>query len=179
MKFRTNLILLLFFPVFADAQHLPDSLRNAYVNAPDDITQYNIGKYLYDYYEESNIDSAFYYAQQCLQLARKNNEVLAEAYYMDNTAYQLIGLGKYAEALQYVLDVFKIVEDPKNERQSSWQLFSRPYHGSNRLLLLAYTHHMFAIIMRETQNTEQEILHYKEARKRAIEIVRNDENVAV
>ncbi len=170
MKFRTNLILLLFFPVFADAQHLPDSLRNAYVNTPDDITQYNIGKSLYDYYEESNIDSAFYYAQQCLQLARKNNEVLAEAYYMDNTAYQLIGLGKYAEALQYVLDVFKIVEDPKNERQSSWQLFSRPYHGSNRLLLLAYTHHMFAIIMRETQNTEQEILHYKEARKIAIEI---------
>ncbi|HRI26352.1 MAG TPA: ATP-binding protein, partial [Ferruginibacter sp.] len=119
---------------------------------------------------ESNKDSALYYAQQCLILARRNDETLAEAYYMDNTAYQLIGLGRYAEALQYVLDVFKIVEDPENERQSTWILFSQPFNGSNRRLLLAYTHHMFAILMRETQNINQEMFHYHEARRIAIEI---------
>ncbi|WP_158638302.1 ATP-binding protein [Panacibacter ginsenosidivorans] len=163
-------IALILLPVFVNAQHLPDSLRSAYLTATSDSAQYNTGKYLYDYYEESNKDSALYYAQQCLTLARRNDEILAEAYYMDNTAYQLIGLGKYAEALQYVLDVFKIVEDPKKERQASWILFSRPFNGSNRLLLLAYTHHMFAILMRETQNTGQEIFHYQEARRIAIEI---------
>ena len=107
MKFRTNLLLLLFFPVFADAQHLPDSLRNVYVNAPDDITQYNIGKSLYDYYERIQHRFCLLLCTTVFTVARKNNEVLAEAYYMDNTAYQLIGLGKYAEALQYVLDVFQ------------------------------------------------------------------------
>ena len=70
-------------------------------------------KYLYDYYEELNKDSAFYYAQQCLQLAKRNNEILAEAIYMDNTAYQLIGMGKYAEALQYVLDVLRLLRTLK------------------------------------------------------------------
>ncbi len=157
-------------PLFVSAQHLPDSLRTAHVHAGNDSARYMTSKYLYDYYEELNKDSAFYYAQQCLQLAKRNNEILAEAIYMDNTAYQLIGMGKYAEALQYVLDVFKIVEDPKNERLNSWMLFSRPFNGSNRLLVLSYTHHMFAILMRETQNTEQEIFHYKEARRIASEI---------
>ncbi len=166
----TKLLVLLCLPVFLNAQHLPDSLRTAYLNATSDAERYNVGKPLYDYYEESNKDSALYYAEQSLLLARRNGEKLAEAYFMDNTAYQLIGLGKYADALQYVLDVFKIVEDPKNERPLSWKLFSYPFNGSNRLLLLAYTHHMFAILMRETQNTEQEIIHYKEARRIALEI---------
>jgi len=154
----------------AGARHLPDSLRSAYLTANSDSAQYRTGKYLYDYYEESNKDSALYYAQQCLMLARRNNKLLAEAYYMDNTAYQLIGMGKYAEALQYVLDVFKIVENPKIEKQEGWILFSQPFKGSNRLLLKAYTNHMFAILMRETQNTGQEIFHYKEARRIALEI---------
>ena len=169
MKWIIRIVLIL-LPVWVNAQHLPDSLRNVYTIAGSDSARFVNSKYLYDYYEESNKDSALYYAQQCLQLATKNNEILAKAYYLDNTAYQLIGMGKYAEALQYVLDVFKIVEDPGNERQKSWVLFSQPFSGSNRLLLLAYTHHMFAILMRETQNTEQEIFHYSEARRIAMEI---------
>jgi two-component system, NtrC family, sensor kinase len=170
MKLLAKILLLLFLPAFVHAQYSIDSLRNAYLNAASDSARYTAGKYVYDYYEESNKDSALYYAQQSLLLAQKNKEILAEAYYMDNTAYQLIGLGKYAEALRYVLEAFNIAEDPKNERQSTWILFSLPFKGSNRLLLLAYTHHMFAILMRETQNTEQELFHYKEARRIASEI---------
>jgi len=170
MKIWAKLLLFLFFPVLGYAQDTPDSLRKAFLNAPEDSSRYITGKKLYDYYEETNKDSALHYAQQCLVLARSNHQKLAAAYYMDNTAYQLIGLGKYAEALQQVLDVFKIVEDATNEQQSGWILFSLPFNGSKRLLLLAYTHHMFAILMRETQNIEQEIFHYKEARRIALEI---------
>jgi signal transduction histidine kinase len=170
MKYWAKLLLFLFLSAFVHAQHSIDSLRNAFLNAATDSTRYTAGKYIYDYYEESNKDSALYYAQQSLFLAQRNKEILAEAYYMDNTAYQLIGMGKDAEALRYVLGAFNIVEDPKNERQSTWILFSHPFDGSNRLLLLAYTHHMFAILMRETQNTDQEIFHYREARRIASEI---------
>ncbi|MEP7374754.1 MAG: ATP-binding protein [Chitinophagaceae bacterium] len=170
MKCLTKLLLLLFFPVIGYAQDITDSLRKVFVTAAVDSVKYITGKYLYDYYEEGNRDSALYYAQQELILARIHNEKLAEAYYLDNTAYQLIGLGKYAEGLQLILEAFKIVENLKNEKQSSWKLFSQPFNGNTRLLILAYTHHMFAILMRETQNTEQEIIHYKEARKIASEI---------
>ena len=170
MKSLAQLMLLILFSTLVYAQQLPDSLRHAYLHATDDHARYTTGKYLYDYYEESNRDSALYYAEQELLLARKHKEKLAEAYYLDNVAYQLIGMGKYAEALQNVLDAFKIVEDSGNERQKTWPLFSFPFNGSNRLLLLAYTHHMFAILMRETQNIEQEIVHYKEARRIALEI---------
>ncbi len=163
-------ILLLLLPVFANAQYPPDSLRNAYLNADEDSVRYVAGKYLYDYYEESNKDSALYYAEQDLMLARRHKHKLAEAYYLDNTAYQLIGLGKYADALEHILKAFKIVEDPKNEPEKTWILFTHSFNGNNRLLILAYTHHMFAILMRETQNVEQELIHYKEARKIASEI---------
>jgi signal transduction histidine kinase len=170
MKPLAKLLLFLFMPVFVNAQHLPDSLRNAYLHAADDSARFTAGKYLYDYYEESNKDSALYYAERCLAISRRHDRKLAEAYYLDNTAYQLIGLGKYADALQRVLDAFKIVEDPKNEKQLTWILFTNSFNGNNRLLLLAYTHHMFAILMRETQNMEQEIFHYSEARRIAREI---------
>ena len=170
MKSLTKLLLLLLIPAFVNAQHLPDSLRNAYLHAANDSVRFTTGKYLYDYYEESNKDSALYYAEQCLAIARSHDRKLAEAYYLDNTAYQLIGLGKYADALQRILDAFKIVEDPRNEKQLTWILFTNSFNGNNRLLLLAYTHHMFAILMRETQNMEQEIFHYSEARRIAREI---------
>ncbi|HMI78013.1 MAG TPA: ATP-binding protein [Ferruginibacter sp.] len=170
MKYLAKLILLLFLPALVNAQHSPDSLRNAYLNATEDSARYISGKYLYDHYEESNKDSALYYAEQDLMLARRHGQKLAEAYYLDNTAYQLIGMGKYAEALKHVLEAFKITEDAENERQSTWVLFTHPFNGNNRLLILAYTHHMFAILMRETQNIEQELIHYKEARRIASEI---------
>ncbi|MGG9962198.1 ATP-binding protein [Ferruginibacter sp. SUN106] len=170
MRPFTKILLFLFLPAFVHAQHLPDSLRNGYLHATSDSTRYISSKYLYDYYEEGNKDSALFYAEQALMLARRHKQQLAEAYYLDNTAYQLIGMGKYAEALKLVLKAFEITEDPENERASTWVLFTLPFNGSNRLLILGYTHHMFAILMRETQNIEQEIAHYKEARKIASEI---------
>jgi hypothetical protein len=33
---------------------------------------------LYDYYEEVNRDSAFFYADQCVQISRENNKKLNE-----------------------------------------------------------------------------------------------------
>ncbi len=165
-----KIFLVLLIPVVIKAQQLPDSLRNAYLNAKSDSAKYTAAKYMYDFYEETNKDSALYYAEQDLALARKHDKKLAEAFYLDNTAYQLIGLGRYADALRRVLDAFKIVEDAKNDKQDTWILFSQAFNGNKRLLILAYTHHMFAILMRETQNSEQEIFHYKEARRIASEI---------
>jgi tetratricopeptide (TPR) repeat protein len=116
MKRLVTILLFLFLPPWLNAQHLPDSLRNGYLHATSDSARYISGKYLYDYYEEGNKDSALYYAEQALMLARRHKQQLAEAYYLDNTAYQLIGMGKYAEALKLILKAFEITQKMKESQ---------------------------------------------------------------
>jgi hypothetical protein len=62
--------------------------------------------------------------KKALLLAQKNNKKLAEIHSLDNKAYQLVGLGRYAEALQYLLEAFKIAEDPSIEKEKTWILFA-------------------------------------------------------
>ncbi len=153
-------------PAFVDAkQNLPDSLKQVFNNAPNDSTRYIAAKALYNYYEELNRNSALYYADQSLFLARKNNKKLIEAFALNTKGYQLLHLGRYSESLQCLLQAFRIAEDPKNNKEETWQLSTQPSPGKSRLLMLAITHHMFGILMSQTQNTEQEIFHFKEARR--------------
>lgn len=166
MKSFLKITLFLLLPILAGAQqNLPDSLKNIFAKATGDLVRYNICRDIYNYYEETNRDSALQYAEHMLLLSRKHHKKLAEVHALNNKGYQLIGLGRYAEALQCLLEAFRIAEDPKNENEKTWPLFSAPFAGNNRLLMLAYTHHMFAILMWQTGNRELEIFHFKEARR--------------
>ncbi|MGZ3938409.1 MAG: ATP-binding protein [Flavisolibacter sp.] len=163
-------ILLLLFPMLMQAQeNTLDSLRGALATSTQDSSRYLICRRIYDYYEETNRDSAYYYAGQSLQLARRNNEKLAEVLTMDNLAYQSIGLGRFANALQYLLDAFKIAQDQSNDKEITWELFSHSFKalvpGSNRLLVLAYTHHIYGILMLQTDNNDQATVHFTKARE--------------
>ena len=169
MKSFFKIIVLFFVPLLSAAQPRNiDSLRNSFANAATDSARYEACKFMYDHYEETNRDSAFHFAEEALFLAKENNKRLAQIHSLNNRAYQLIGLGRYAESLQDLLEAFKIVENPSIEKEKTWILFTASpavFSGNNRLLMLAYTHHIFGILMRETQNTEQEIIHFKEARR--------------
>ena len=178
MKYCLKILLFIFFPFVVNAQEsLIDSLKNSFHQAVTDSARYHEGRKVYDYYEEANRDSAFYYADQNFQLAQKNNKRLAEALTIDNKAYQLIGMGRYAEALQFLLEAFKIANDKNNDNEKTWQLFSytftSSFAGNNRLLMLAYTHHIFGILMWQTDNNEQAIFHFREARRISSEIGHN------
>jgi two-component system NtrC family sensor kinase len=174
MKILLKIILLIGLPVSSIAQGATiDSLKNILANSKSDSISYRACKFIYDHYEETNRDSAFHYAKNALLLAQKNNKKLAEIHSLDNKAYQLVGLGRYAEALQYLLEAFKIAEDRSIEKEKTWILFaSNPsyFTGNNRLLMLAYTHHIFGILMWQTDNNEQSIIHFGEARKISSEI---------
>ena len=166
MKHCLKTVALFLFPLLMNAQQNIDSLKKAFSTASNDSLRYDLCINIYSYYEETNRDSALFYAEQQFLLAQKNNKKLAEVISLNNKAYQLTGLGRYAESLQYLLQAFKIAEDPANENEKTWPLFtSSLFKGNNRLLALAYTHHIFAILMWHTQNTEQEIFHFKEARR--------------
>jgi len=170
MKICFKILLLLLIPVLATAQqHLPDSTIKAFKNATNDSLRYRANRNAYDYFEEINRDSALYYADQALSLARKNNKKLIVVSILAFKGYQLTTMGRYAEALKSLLEAFAIADDPKSG-SNSWLIYPQSTPEKSRLLMLSLLQHMFAVLMERTQNTEQMIFHFKEAKRIAQEI---------
>jgi signal transduction histidine kinase len=166
--FKISLLLL---PALANAQlgHI-DSLKNAFNNAPDGRLKFKAASNVYFYYQELNRDSALFYTEQQLMIARRNHNKIAEGVALVSKSYQLMGLGKYAESLNCLQQAFLIAEDKANEKEERWDYFLTPFSGNSRLLLLSYTHHMYALLMLSTENLEQQIFHFKMAGQIAKEI---------
>ncbi|MDB5122477.1 MAG: hypothetical protein JWP94_606 [Mucilaginibacter sp.] len=150
-------------------QHLPDSTIQALKHASNDSLRYVANTQAYFYFEETNRDSALYYVDKILSLATKNNKPLLIVRAAVSKGYQLTGTGRYAEALKLLLQAFTIAGDPKNA-DNSWFFNPQLTPEKTRLLMLALTHHMFAILMDRTENTGQMIFHFKEAKKIALQI---------
>jgi len=164
MKYCLKILLFVLFPVLVNAQQtMIDSLRKDFLNAPDGEKRFMAAKFVYNYYEELNRDSALYYADQVLLIAQNNHHKIAEAYSLTSKAYQLTHLGRFADALQCLQQAFAITEDPKTEKGEDWDVTTLNFKGNTGLLTLSYTHHIFAILMLRTENTEQQIIHFKEA----------------
>jgi len=164
MRKCSKLILLLLFPVLSNAQgNVPDSLRKIFfVAANNDSVLYETGNKLYDYYEEVNRDSALFYADQCVRISRGNNKKLNEAHILSRKAYQEVNLGRYAESLQSLLASFALSENKANEK-SYWNVGTLRVEKEKRLYALNCAHHIYGILMRETMNREEAIIHFKEA----------------
>ena len=170
MKRCLKIVLFISLPFFANAQSNLDSLKNIFKNTGDDAAKFRATREIYNYYEERNRDSALYYARQSLSIARKKQVKIPEAYSLNNVAYQLVGLGRYPEALQCLQQSFAIVENKQIEKGKDWDLAILPFSGNKRLLVLSYTHHIFALLMLRTENLEQQIIHFKEAGRIGAEI---------
>jgi len=170
MKICPKIIFFVLLPVFSLSQESRiNSLREIFFNATNDSVLYESGIYLYDYYEELNRDSAIFYADQCVQISRKNNKKLNEAYSLTRKAYQEVNLGRYAESLNNLLSAFSISENSSNEKYF-WAVDPLTIEHGERLYALACAHHIYAVLMRETLNTEQQLAHFKEAKKIAGQI---------
>ncbi|HET9825245.1 MAG TPA: tetratricopeptide repeat protein [Chitinophagaceae bacterium] len=144
-------------------------MRKIFLNSTDDSVRYMAAIRLYDYYEELNRDSAFFYGKQSVLISRKNNKKLNEAYSLSRQAYQEVNMGRFAEALHSLLDAFAISENPGNEKYY-WAIDPLRNESQKRLYALSCTHHIFGILMRETQNMEQQLIHFREAKRIAVEI---------
>jgi signal transduction histidine kinase len=170
MRSCSKLILLLLFPVLSSAQNnLPDSLRKIFFSSKDDSVRYEAAIQLYDHFEELNRDSAFFYGDQSVKISRKNNKKLNEAYSLSRKAYQEVNKGRFAEALHSLLDAFSISESPANEKYY-WAVHPLNQESQKRLYALSCTHHIYGILMRETRNSEQQLIHFREAKRIAVEI---------
>jgi signal transduction histidine kinase len=163
-----EILLFVVFPILVNAQQpLIDSLRNDFQKAPDGERRYIAARSIYRYYDEHHKDSAFYYAEQSLLIAQKNHHKIAEGFSLNYKSFQLMGVARYADALQCLLQAFQIAEDKENENKETWDVSSPAsssnFNGNKRLLLLSFTHNSFGNLMFRTGNVDQAILHYKEA----------------
>ncbi len=171
MRAYFKIFIFLFLPVYTTAQQVNiDSLELAFNHAGDGPERYKIASNIYYYFQEINRDSALYYAEQQMQIAIRKKNKIGEAVALVQQSYQLIGLGKFASALKCLQQSFVIAEDTRNEKEEQWNYFFTPYYGNNRLLLLSYTHHMYALLMLNTENLQEQIIHFKIAGKIATEI---------
>jgi len=146
-----------------------DSLNRSLANTRTDLERYKAIRGLYNYYEEINRDSATKYATEGIKLAVANKKKLVEIHCLNNYGYQLTGLGFYSDALKALTRAFQLAEDPQTEEITDWPLFFDSTRNEKKLML-CYTHHIYAILMWQTQNISQEIFHLKEARRIATEI---------
>jgi signal transduction histidine kinase len=105
---------------------IPDTTRMQYLASLSNLYAFN-----FDYY---NTDSAFYYAQQALQLVQKmktsNNKAIESGYtaalinLQELTATLLHSLGNYPKALEIRLENLKLAEKEKDKIQLVWALGS-------------------------------------------------------
>ena len=140
-----------------------DSLKHALKMATTDADRHNIYIELNLFYAELNLDSALFYTEKRLQIAKQNNYKLAEAHALTSKGYQNAIRGRYAASFQNLLLAFKIAKDPKSEEKKGWRLAEYPIPGKGRLQVLANAHQNFSALMRNTENIEQEIIHLKES----------------
>jgi two-component system, NtrC family, sensor kinase len=154
----------------AQERNFPDSMRIVLANATTDSQRHEAFRLLYHYYEETNRDSALYYADQRLILSKRNNKKVNEAFSLGVKAYQLIYLGRFGEALSCLLGAFRIAEDPKYDEKDVWRVATFPSPDHPRLLTLSLAHHMFGHLMLRTGNIERQIFHFQQGRKIAISI---------
>jgi len=171
MKKILKITFLLLLPFISKAQQSRvDSLRNVLQTAITDSDRHNASYNLYLYFLETNRDSALFYAEKRLTLAKKDNIKLAEAAALTSKAYQYNAMGRYSEAFQHLLEALKIAEDPKNEEVQGWKVTQYPIPGKSRLIVLSTIHHVMGGLMHNAENPEQEIIQLKEALKIAVQI---------
>jgi two-component system NtrC family sensor kinase len=170
MKRAGMLLILIVCFCRVHAQQVPlAELYNRYKAAETDSARYASGYRLYIYYEELNRDSALYFADQCLVVARRNGKKLNMVLSKCHKAYQLLNIGKYSESLQNLLNAYPIAEDPESEKHF-WVIDTLKTARERRLHGLAYAHSISGILMSRIQNSEQEIFHFEMSKKIAIEI---------
>ncbi len=163
MKYLLRMVVITLFPLLVNAQQdNTDSLKQALRIATTDSARFRLNQRLSSYYWEVNKDSAAYYTDKCITLARKNNEKLAEARTLQGRGLQTNFTGQYAQSLTYLLQAFEIVNNPANEKRD-WDMGTFKTPRIYRLVAKAETHQLYAALLMNIRNSEQAIENLKEA----------------
>ena len=108
--------LLLFWANISYAQSPGDDIKIELRSEFNDTIRLLYYEQITNLYSEINPDSAFYYADQALLLARKLHLKLEEVVALGEVGYAQLNLGNYPRSLQYLLSGIAISENPGSEK---------------------------------------------------------------
>jgi two-component system, NtrC family, sensor kinase len=164
MKAVYNVLFFFLLPFIAHSQQSNvDSLRRNLQNATTDSARFNASVNLYFFFLEANRDTALFYAEKRLALARKNIIPLAEAAALISKAYQYNAVGKYSDAFRNLTEALQIAEDPNTVEIEGWNVTQYPIPGVNKQIVVSTIHHVLGGVMRNAANYEEEIIQLKKA----------------
>ena len=142
--FSRILILFLSLPTIMIAQNAlyiepakkqADSLLLIFPSVKNDSVLMDVCNQLGYYYEEFYQDSAKYFFEQQLKLAKQLNQKLWEAHAYSNLGYSMFNIGSYSQALQYYLNALDITENTQSE-EYIWKISSFSRNEDPRLARL-------------------------------------------
>ena len=173
-KHFSHSIVVFFISVSAVAQQAYiDSFRREVSLTNNDTIQLVLLRNIARSYSELNPDSAFFYAEKGLKVARKLNLKLDEASALREMGYALLNRANYPRSLQTLLSALAILENPKSEQrvlvgkfQGDDELMYRvasPHE--QRLSELAFTHQIMGVLYANKNNYEKALLHHEQARR--------------
>jgi two-component system NtrC family sensor kinase len=142
MKLLIKIFFLLFLPVFvvAQVQHNQlDSMHQVVRHAANDTIRMDAYTKLGFYYDDVNLDSAVYYGEQGIAIARQLGLKLNEAEILMNTSFPLSKMGNYPGALKLLTQALTIAENPFNEK-NPWHLAKGQTPATYGASLLGYVH---------------------------------------
>jgi two-component system NtrC family sensor kinase len=119
---RTFLLLVAIFALQTgfcqDAQdRYIDSLQHELAVSNNDTMRFILLGKISDVYSEINPDSAFYYADKVVPIAKKLQFKLEEATALAVMGYAQINLGNYPRSLEYFLSAIEMASDPSSEKK--------------------------------------------------------------
>ncbi|WP_291784694.1 ATP-binding protein [Cecembia sp.] len=117
---------------------------------------------------QTNIDSAVYFLNRALILAKRNNKKMEEIRLVAAKAYLLTNSGRFADALNSYQLAFDLAQNPESE-QHYWSLREGFSATTERLFQLANLHFTYGHLMFLTGNNEGRLFHYQQAKSIATE----------
>ncbi|TVQ74748.1 MAG: hypothetical protein EA363_01335, partial [Balneolaceae bacterium] len=94
-----------------------DSLQHRFLTETSDQLRMGLARELAFYYTEINPDTARYFADTQLQLARNLGERLWEGDALWLSSYIILIMGQYSEAFTLSSQALSLLSDPSTERQ--------------------------------------------------------------
>jgi two-component system NtrC family sensor kinase len=179
MKLIIKILLLILLPVFSTAQVNPlfieptekevDSLQWLVKHTNNDTIRMAALRECVLYYVEKNVDSAFYFIEQALPLAKKLQLKLREADVLDLYGVVLNQQGNYPKALQMLNEATKIAENKESEK-NIWRILKfandqNPHTA--RLNMLATIQLDMGSLYDAAENPDKELVVYLESIKTA------------
>jgi len=154
-----------------------DSLQREFKEETNDTIRMVLSRELGLCYIEGRADSAVYFHEIHLSIARKLNMKLWQADALDNLGYALKRMGKYPQGLTYLIEGIKIAGNPETEKNifriTKFSQKSDPRIA--RLTVLGNLNHDLGNLYNSALNLDKKFYYYKEAKKIAESI--NDESL--